>query len=38
MGRLSAVDLLNKVACFVKECKLFVLSKGAYLNGRAQYS
>jgi hypothetical protein len=30
--RLSTVDLLNKVACFVKEDKMFVISKTADIN------
>jgi hypothetical protein len=30
--RLSTVDLLNKVACFVKKSIMLAISKGANLN------
>ncbi len=35
-GRLSTVDLLIKVACFVKEVKIFSIQKGADLNWLVQ--
>jgi hypothetical protein len=31
-GRLSTVDLLHEAACFVKEFKMFAISKAADLN------